>query len=99
MSDDPPQTPSHRTALNLLGASLAAAPMVLSSNAAAQAQSQPGSSGVRRQGLEDPRSKYPKPPFAQQQQPWPAWRATWIRAPTMVRSAMSDQVGWPDARR
>ena len=71
MSDDFPRTPSRRTALNLLGASLAAAPMVLSSNAAAQAQSQPGPNGVRRHGLEDPRSKYPKPPFAQQQQPWP----------------------------
>ncbi|MGI4776530.1 MAG: SDR family oxidoreductase [Janthinobacterium lividum] len=71
MSDDSPQTPSRRKAINLLGASLAAAPMVLSTNAAAQGQPQQGPSGVRRSGLEDPRNKYPKPPFAEQQQPWP----------------------------
>ena len=67
MSDDFPRTPSRRSAINLLGASLAAAPMLLSGNASAQAQQQ-GPSDARRPGLEDPRTKYPKPPFAEQQQ-------------------------------
>jgi NAD(P)-dependent dehydrogenase (short-subunit alcohol dehydrogenase family) len=72
MSDDDfPRVPSRRTAINLLGAGLAAAPMVLSANAAAQTPSQQGPTGARRPALEDPRSKYPKPPFAEQQQPWP----------------------------
>jgi NAD(P)-dependent dehydrogenase (short-subunit alcohol dehydrogenase family) len=73
MSDDSPRTPSRRTAINLLGAGLATAPMMLSANAAAQAQSQSqqGPGSARRPGLEDPRNKYPKPPFAEQQQPWP----------------------------
>ena len=71
MSNDFPRTPSRRNAINLLGASLAAAPMLLSANASAQAQPQQGIGNARRPGLEDPRNKYPKPPFAEQQQPWP----------------------------
>lgn len=71
MSDDSPRTPSRRQAINLLGGSLAAVPVLLSANAAAQGQPQQGSGGVRRPGIEDPRNKYPKPPFAEQQQPWP----------------------------
>ena len=71
MSNDFPRTPSRRNAINLLGASLAAAPMLLSAKASAQAQPQQGMGSARRPGLEDPRNKYPKPPFAEQQQPWP----------------------------
>ena len=67
MSGDFPRTPSRRSAINLLGASLAAAPMLLSANASAQAQPQ-GPSDTRRPGPDDPRNKYPKPPFAEQQQ-------------------------------
>jgi NAD(P)-dependent dehydrogenase (short-subunit alcohol dehydrogenase family) len=71
MSDDSPRTPSRRNAINLLGASLAAAPMLLSTNAAGQTQPPQGPNGARRAGLEDPRTKYPQPPFAAQEQPWP----------------------------
>lgn len=71
MSDDSPTTASRRKAINLLGAGLAAAPVLLPADAAAQAQTQQGPSGARRQGIEDPRTKYPAPPFAEQQQQWP----------------------------
>jgi len=71
MSNDSPRTPSRRQAMNLLGAGLATAPLMLSANASAQGQSQQGPGGQRRPGIEDPRSKYPKPPFVTQQQPWP----------------------------
>jgi len=71
MSDESPPTASRRKAINLLGAGLAAAPVLLSTKAAAQAQLQQGPDVARRQALEDPRTKYPVPPFVEQQQPWP----------------------------
>jgi hypothetical protein len=71
MSEDPSRTPTRREAINLLGASLAAAPVMLGANAAAQVPPQQSPGGARRQGVEDPRNKYPKPPFPEQQQPWP----------------------------
>ena len=71
MSQDP--APTRREAINRLGAGLAAAPVVLAAGAAAQQQpqQQQGAASARRQGVQDPRSAYPKPPFAAQQQPWP----------------------------
>ena len=71
MSDDISRAPSRRQALNLLGGGLAATPVLLSANAAAQGAPPQGPGDARRSTLEDPREKYPKPPFAEQQQPWP----------------------------
>jgi NAD(P)-dependent dehydrogenase (short-subunit alcohol dehydrogenase family) len=72
MSDESSHPTTRREAINLLGAGLAAAPVVLAANAVAQqAPPQQGATGARRPGMQDPRSKYPKPPFPEQQQPWP----------------------------
>ena len=67
MKDDDITSQSRRKALGAFGATLAAAPALMSANANAQ----PGSGTGRPQGLVDPRDKYPKPPFASQQQDWP----------------------------
>ena len=67
MKDDDITSQSRRKALGAFGATLAAAPALMS----ASANAQPGSSTGRPQGLVDPRDKYPKPPFASQQQDWP----------------------------
>ena len=72
MSDDstraPAPTPTRRDAMKGLGAGLAAAPLVLTATSTgAQAQA----ASARRETLRDPRSAYPKPPFASQQQAWP----------------------------
>ena len=67
MKDDDITSQSRRKALGAFGATLAAAPALMSANANAQ----PGSGAARPQGLVDPRDKYPKPPFASQQQDWP----------------------------
>jgi NAD(P)-dependent dehydrogenase (short-subunit alcohol dehydrogenase family) len=72
MNDDTPRTPTRREAINRLGAGLATAPLVLASaTGQAQTQTKQGPAAARRQGVRDPRSAYPKPPFPSQQQPWP----------------------------
>ena len=83
--DDQTPCPSRRDALNRVGAGLAAAPMLLAAGCAANAQTGaaqspaaaaaaggagPGATRPRR-ALQDPRSAYPRPPFAAQTQPWP----------------------------
>jgi hypothetical protein len=97
MSDDSQSTTSRRKVINLMGGSLAAAPMLLSANAAAQAQQQ-APNGMRRPGIEDPRNKYPKPPFAEQKQPWPGLAGNMNPRPITVKPATSDRAGWQDAR-
>ncbi|MBV9891432.1 MAG: SDR family oxidoreductase [Rhizobacter sp.] len=72
MSNDPTRTPTRREAMSRVGASLAAAPLVLaSSEGQAQPQTQQSPGGARRDGIYDPRNAHPKPPFTPQQQPWP----------------------------
>jgi hypothetical protein len=39
-----------------------------------------GSGQTAELAMDDPRSKYPKPPFKKQTQPWPGWRGTWIQS-------------------
>jgi len=73
-SSDAPTSASRRQAIHLLGAGLAAAPVLMgaSSNASAQAAAAVGANGeVARPPMQDPRGQYPKPPFAKQEQPWP----------------------------
>ena len=75
MSNDPSRPPTRREAMSSLGAGLATAPLVLAATAAqAQPKTQQGAGAARPEGLRDPRSAYPKPPFAAQQQPWPGSR-------------------------
>jgi NAD(P)-dependent dehydrogenase (short-subunit alcohol dehydrogenase family) len=69
---DPTDSPSsRRDALRHVASGLAAAPLVL----AAGAQAQPAGVGSvptqRSSGVRDPRTAYPRPPFAAQQQPKP----------------------------
>src|SRR6195952_535075 len=69
MKDDDTTSQSRRRALGAFGATIAAAPALMSASASANAQSASGAG--RPQGPIDPRDKYPKPPFAKQQQDWP----------------------------
>jgi NAD(P)-dependent dehydrogenase (short-subunit alcohol dehydrogenase family) len=70
---------SRRDALQWVGAGLAVAPAMLAAGCATAQTGQPGQSGqsapmaqaTRPQGVRDPRSAYPKPPFQRQQQPRP----------------------------
>ena len=72
MSNDPHRPPTRRDAMKGLGAGLATAPLALAATAGhAQAQTPQGAGGARREGIRDPRSAYPKPPFAVQPQSWP----------------------------
>jgi NAD(P)-dependent dehydrogenase (short-subunit alcohol dehydrogenase family) len=72
MSNDPSRTPTRREAMRDLGASLAAAPLVLAASPSqAQTQTQQAAGAGRREAIRDPRNAYPKPPFAVQQQAWP----------------------------
>lgn len=72
MSNDTNRPPTRRDAMKGLGASLATAPLVLAANAGhAQPQTPQSAAGARRGGTRDPRSAYPKPPFAVQPQSWP----------------------------
>ncbi|HEY8975306.1 MAG TPA: SDR family oxidoreductase [Burkholderiaceae bacterium] len=70
MSNDPTRAPTRRDAMRGLGASLAAAPLVIVATDS-HAQTQQRVDASRRQGVRDPRNAYPKPPFPVQQQPWP----------------------------
>ena len=67
MKDDNTTSQSRRRALGAFGATIAAAPALMSAGANAQSSS----GAVRPQGPNDPRDKYPKPPFSKQQQDWP----------------------------
>ena len=67
MKDDGTTSQSRRRALGAFGATIAAAPALMSAGANAQSSSGAG----RPQGPSDPRDKYPKPPFSKQQQDWP----------------------------
>ncbi len=66
--DDQFPSASRRKALGTFGATLAAVPVLVASTSAAAQASAPA---TRPSGPVDPRDKYPKPPFAQQTQPWP----------------------------
>ncbi|MBI2772483.1 MAG: SDR family oxidoreductase [Burkholderiales bacterium] len=67
MNDDDIPDPARRQALNLVGATLATAPVLL---AAGGASAQPAPS-AQRPRMQDPRSAHARPPFPAQQQPWP----------------------------
>ena len=67
MKDEEVASQSRRRALGAFGATIATAPTLMSGSA--NAQPTPGNG--RSPGLIDPRDKYPKPPFAKQQQDWP----------------------------
>jgi NAD(P)-dependent dehydrogenase (short-subunit alcohol dehydrogenase family) len=78
--DDTSRPPSRREALNIVGAGLAAAPVLLAGCAAsaqpgAPAGSAPLAGGVasnrQRPPMQDPRNAYPRPPFPPQSIPWP----------------------------
>ena len=90
---------ARRKAINLLGASLAAVPVLVSGNAAAQgqaqaqSQAQQGPTGTRRPGIKDPHNKYPKPPFAAQQQPRPGLAGNMNPRHDQGEPAMSDRAG------
>ena len=72
MSNDPKHPPTRRDAMKGLGAGLATAPLVLAATAGqAQPQAAKSPADARREGIRDPRSAYPKPPFAVQPQVWP----------------------------
>jgi NAD(P)-dependent dehydrogenase (short-subunit alcohol dehydrogenase family) len=58
---------SRRQAVGLVGVGLATA----ASFAVAQTSGQPGNDAQSLVAKDDPRSKYPKPPFQEQTQPWP----------------------------
>lgn len=76
-ADDPTPLASRRRALNLLGTGLVAGPTLLAgSSALAQDAAPPAAqtaaaNGPQRPQMQDPRGQYPKPPFPEQQQPWP----------------------------
>ena len=59
---------SRRDAVGLVGMGLAAA---ASGSATAQISGQQGNNSHAPVAKDDPRSKYPKPPFQEQTQPWP----------------------------
>ena len=65
---DTPSSPSRRRIVGRLGATLAATPLL-----AAEAQTTPGSAASKRPptALQDPKDKYPKPPFPMQTQESP----------------------------
>src|SRR4051794_25242700 len=69
MSSSDPKTLSRRHAVGLVGAGVAAtaAGAVTAQQAAPTGNNPPD----RHNTMEDPRTKYPKPPFAEQKQPWP----------------------------
>ena len=69
-ADAKDRPPSRRAALNIVGAGLAAAPVLLAGGAAHAQTAVPGAVRARRP-LQDPRNLYPRPPFAPQTQPWP----------------------------
>jgi NAD(P)-dependent dehydrogenase (short-subunit alcohol dehydrogenase family) len=66
---DCPTAPSRRRAIERVGATLAAAPTLLA--ATNEAAAQPAGGASRPAGLQDPRDKYPQPPFPTQHQEWP----------------------------
>jgi NAD(P)-dependent dehydrogenase (short-subunit alcohol dehydrogenase family) len=68
MHDDDTPSSSRRKALGAFGATLAAAPALM---AAGPASAEASAAQARPRGPVDPRNKYPKPPFPQQQQDWP----------------------------
>lgn len=80
-SDDSRTPPSRRSMLHRMGAGLAAAPVVLAAGPAGAQQPQPSATALppgvrpRPSGVRDPRSAYPRPPFAAQQQPRPGLAA------------------------
>lgn len=59
---------TRRQALGGISAGLAS---LMVSTPGLSASGAPGAGGVAAGGIEDPTTKYPKPPFKEQQQPWP----------------------------
>jgi hypothetical protein len=51
------------------------------------------------QDLIDPTTRYPKPPFKKQSQPWPGLAGKMERVPIMARPATRDPAASLDARR
>jgi hypothetical protein len=47
--------------------------------------------GSTAQPVQDPTTKYPKPPFREQNHPGRVWRGRWIRALTMAKRATKVQ--------
>ncbi len=66
--DKPPKSVSRRQAVGYVGLGLASA---AASSAMAQQAEQHVSTRANGSSKEDPREKYPKPPFEEQTQPWP----------------------------
>jgi hypothetical protein len=66
---DSPAAPSRRRALGRAGATRATTPALFA--ATNEAAAQPTGGATRPQGIQDPRDKYPRPPFPKQQQDWP----------------------------
>jgi NAD(P)-dependent dehydrogenase (short-subunit alcohol dehydrogenase family) len=66
--DKPPKSVSRRQAVGYVGLGLASA---AASSATAQQTEQHVSTRANGSSKEDPRDKYPKPPFEEQTQPWP----------------------------
>ena len=79
---------SRRQVVGAGGIGLAAA---AASPAFAQSSNQAAASVV----LQDPTSKYPKPPFRRQSQPWPGSRGKWTRGRIMAKSPIAGQGGSP----
>lgn len=88
-------TMSRRNLVGAAGATLAAAPL---GAASAQPRSQAGRRG---EGpvIDNPVSKYPKPPFKRQSQPWPGLARDMDPRPTMARPAIAAPAASPGARR
>ena len=94
MDHDSRNPESRRQAVGLVGLGVAAAatPAVTHGTASdKQRASEPA--------MDDPRSKYPKPPFKSQTQPWPGLARDMDRNPITGKPAIAAPAGWPDARR
>ena len=82
------RTVSRRSAVSMLGIGMAAASTSVSA--------QDGNSTQARNEatMQDPRSKYPKPPFREQTQPWPGLAQNMDpRSRIMARPVTADQAG------
>jgi NAD(P)-dependent dehydrogenase (short-subunit alcohol dehydrogenase family) len=68
---DETKTVSRRQAVGMVGLGLASAASLSGQTSAAAQTSVDGSGAGAAPAMDDPRSKYPKPPFQEQTQPWP----------------------------
>lgn len=79
---------SRRKVIGGIGAGLAAA--VVGPVLSAQAAPKTGYGDPEK--LMDPTTKYPRPPFKSQSQPWQVLPVKWIRVRIMERPAIKDRV-------